>query len=245
MTTRGDMAYKSEFEKKFLKVYKLGVIFLSLPFTLTQRVNQYTITMEIKITELPQHKLALFQTAQYNEDLAEIYLLQDGTLGTDANRVDYKNQVAVKPEEWSMISCTVDCTAGIINAYINGKLCRTIHSEDIGVVDGRYSVGNTICLFGSKVTEETIGADIKNAWFELKTLNDTELLLHYESLLDEEAWQCPKCTVKNPRNSIECSTCGHFNIQTSENELWPCPVCTFLNQGGTSCSVCGSLKTGG
>lgn len=32
MTTRGDMAYKSEFDKKYLKVYRLGLIFLPLPY---------------------------------------------------------------------------------------------------------------------------------------------------------------------------------------------------------------------
>jgi hypothetical protein len=32
MTTRGDMAYKSEFDKKHLKVYRLGLIFLPLPY---------------------------------------------------------------------------------------------------------------------------------------------------------------------------------------------------------------------
>jgi len=244
MTTRGDMAYKAEFDNKYLKVYRLGLIFLQLPFTLNHRINQYTITVEIKLDELPQGKLALFQTAQYNEDLAEIYILPDGTIGIDANRADNKLEVVVKPEEWTVIACTVDCTSGIINAYINGKLCREIHSEDIAVVDGRYSVGSTICLFGSKTADETIGGNIKNAWFELKSLTDTEMLLHHESLVVEESWECPRCTFNNPRNSIECSTCGHFNIQTQEVEFWPCPVCTYLNQGGATCSICGSPKSG-
>ena len=42
--------------------------------TPTQRSNNYTVTMEVMFDELPQKRAALFQTAQFNEDLAEMYL---------------------------------------------------------------------------------------------------------------------------------------------------------------------------
>lgn len=40
MTTRGDCTYKSEFEKKYLKVYRLGLLFLPLPYpTINNKVD--------------------------------------------------------------------------------------------------------------------------------------------------------------------------------------------------------------
>jgi len=245
MTTRGDMAYKSEFDKKYLKVYRLGLMFLPLPLsTPNQRVNQYTVTMEVKFDELPQKKAALFQTAQFNEDPAEIYLLSDGTVGIESSTPEKEKPVQVVPNEWAVIVATVDCTAGLIHTYINGKLCKTIAHEEIGMLNGRYSVGQQVCLLGSKSTDETFGANIKYMWFETRALSDTEIMLLNEDIQDEGAWECLNCTFRNKRNVIECGSCGHFNIQTQDmnHDFWACPVCTYNNQGGEACSICGSAK---
>jgi len=245
MTTRGDLTYKSEFERKYLKVYRLGLLFLPLPFSEpNKRTNQYTVTMEVMFDELPQKRAALFQTAQFNEDLAEAYLLSDGTIGIDNTILSREKLCQITPNEWAVITISVDCHVGIMHTYINGKLCRTITSEDIGLVDGRYSVGNQICAFGSKSTDETFGANIKYLWFDTRALTDSEILLLNEDIQIEGSWECPQCTLKNPRNAIECSTCGHFNILTTEEatDFWPCSVCTLVNQGGQVCSVCGTPK---
>jgi hypothetical protein len=79
----------------------------------------------------------------------------------------------IQPEEWTIVMVTVDCEAGLMHTYINGKLCRTIHSETIAMVDGKYSVGPQICLFGSKVVDETLGSEIKYLWFQNRALTDT------------------------------------------------------------------------
>ncbi len=55
--------------------------------------------------------------------------------------------------------------------------------------------------------------------------NLQEILLLNEDIQIEGSWECANCTCKNPRNAIECSACGHFNIQTSNSEdFWSCPV---------------------
>jgi len=245
MTTRGDMAYKSEFEKKYLKIYRLGLIFLPLPLSQpNKRINQYTVSLEVMFDELPQKKAALFQTAQFNEDAAEVYVLSDGTVGIESSSVEREKNAALVAHEWAVVVITVDCVAGIMNTYINGKLCRTITHEEIGMPDGRYSVGQQICLFGSKSTEETFGANVKYCWFEPRTLSDTEILLFNEDIQEEGSWECPNCTLRNPRNAIECTSCGHFNIHTESmnTDFWSCSICTFNNQGGELCSVCGAAK---
>lgn len=100
--------------------------------------------MEVKFDELPQKKAALFQTAQYNEDPAEAYLLADGTIGIETSTPEREKTAQVVANEWAVITISVDCNAGIMQTYINGKLCRTITSEDIGMPNGRYSVGQQI-----------------------------------------------------------------------------------------------------
>lgn len=136
MTTRGDLAYQSEGDASYLKVYKGSMLFLPLQFSPNgsgKKLNQYTVTMEIQLLEpapsaaassssavasspvlgsaslspslrgldergifdrrttsgVPAaasasapstSKIALLQTARYNEDAAEIYM-QNGLVG--------------------------------------------------------------------------------------------------------------------------------------------------------------------
>ena len=136
MTTRGDLAYQSEGDASYLKVYKGSMLFLPLQFSPNgsgKKLNHCTVTMEIQLLEpapsaaassssavasypvlgsaslspslrgldergifdrrttsgVPAaasssapstSKIALLQTARYNEDAAEIYM-QNGLVG--------------------------------------------------------------------------------------------------------------------------------------------------------------------
>lgn len=56
MTTRGDLAYQSEGDASYLKVYKGSMLFLPLQFSPNgsgKKLNQYTVTMEIQLRLLP------------------------------------------------------------------------------------------------------------------------------------------------------------------------------------------------
>jgi hypothetical protein len=52
--------------------------------------------MEIRIDTLPSNKMAIFQTAQYNEDVAKVYILPDGSVGSDQSIVEKNPPVVVK-----------------------------------------------------------------------------------------------------------------------------------------------------
>lgn len=71
MATRGDIGYKDEYDRKFLKVYRQAMLFLPVPFA-QRKINQYTVTMEIMFEERPESLLAIFNTALYNEKPANV-----------------------------------------------------------------------------------------------------------------------------------------------------------------------------
>jgi hypothetical protein len=75
--------------------------------------------------------------------------------------------------KWQLVTIAVDCLGGIVNIFIDGRVAATVLSEDIGTIDGPFSVGQQICLFGSKNAAETVGANIKNLWFDARTYSQT------------------------------------------------------------------------
>lgn len=75
--------------------------------------------------------------------------------------------------KWVVLSISVDCIAGVINLFLDGKSAGTIISKDIAVIDGPFSVGKQICIFGSKNTAETAGANIKQLWFETRAFSQS------------------------------------------------------------------------
>jgi hypothetical protein len=164
MSVRGDIGYKNELDRKYLKVYRLAMLFLPIPFA-QRKINQYTVTMELMFDERPETLLAIFNTALYNEKPANIYLSPEGKLGLrDAIPRDEGNSLL--PGKWHVVSMAVDTTAGTVMIYIDGKLASTLLSPEIAIPDGNHSVYQQVCLFGSKDVAETLGGNIKSFFFE-------------------------------------------------------------------------------
>ena len=165
MTSRGDYAFKDDHvtNSRYLKVYKLGVLFLPIPFGPNaggKRINRYTVTMHIRL-ELPPHGklLSLIQTGKYIEEKPIVYINAEGGVGYDGCFSSLSN-LFVEQEKWHIVTVTVDTTEGVMNTFIDGKPAATVRSHEIRK-DGRFSLDDQICLFGSKIPEETRGADIK------------------------------------------------------------------------------------
>eukprot|EP01087_Luapelamoeba_hula_P004848 TRINITY_DN1482_c0_g1_i1.p1 TRINITY_DN1482_c0_g1~~TRINITY_DN1482_c0_g1_i1.p1 ORF type:complete len:4317 (-),score=602.49 TRINITY_DN1482_c0_g1_i1:51-13001(-) len=252
MTCRGDIAYKSEYgTAQYLKVYKQSVLFLPIPFVppadhIGKRFNQYTVTMQVMLDELPAQPAmtALFSTGVYNEKPADVYVRWDGKIGTGQVFGEAGNET-VSSGKWQMISISVDCLVGMMNIFIDGRIAAVIATEDIAVIDGILAVSNQICLFGSKKVEETRGANIKALWFDSRAYSQSDAQALFDNVQYEHSWECPQCTLRNPPSVIECSTCGYFNVAAGaasvSSDMWICSQCTFKNPASeVSCSMCGS-----
>lgn len=240
MSVRGDIGYKNEFERKYLKVYRLAMVFLPIPFA-QRKINQYTVTMELMFDERPETLLALFNTALYNEKPANIYLSPEGKLGLrDAFPRDEGNSLL--PGKWHVVSLSVDTTAGTIMIYIDGKLASTLLSPEIAIPDGNFSVYQQVCLFGSKDVAETLGGNIKSFYFEDRVFGPADAQTLYDSLQLEGSWLCESCTFRNPSSSIECSVCGQLNPIKAASQAWTCGMCTYANTSGDICAICEAPK---
>jgi len=245
---RGDIAYKPLFEKKFLKVFKTAMLFIPIPFSpadgIGKNFNQYTVSMELMLDEFPQAPAltAIFNTAMYNEKPANIYVRHDGRVGT-AQMLGEEGNETLTAGKWHLVSISVDCLGGMVNVFVDGRVAATLMSEEIAIVDGPFSVGQQLCLFGSKNAAETLGANIKNLWFDARTYSQTDAQGLYENIQYEGSWECDECTFRNPASTIECQACGKFNIITAASMVWTCSVCTFNNASGDVCAICGSPKS--
>jgi hypothetical protein len=284
-----------------LRVYKLGMLFLPIPFspdpsTKWKKLNQYTITLEMMLDQLPPHRMAFIQTALYNEKLADVYINSDGRIGchdsfpppsaTSSSSTGSTSAAAASTSsstsatsasasasaastwapssvststigsssggdvaklvagKWHVVSIAVDSTAGMLNAFIDGRPAGTFLSQELAMIDGRYGVYKQVCLFGSKDQAETVGANVRMVWFETRPFDLADATNFYDSIQLENSWECFACTYRNPASAVECSVCGQFRLGATGQSVtsWACSSCTYVNERGDTCSICGAPK---
>jgi len=163
MQFRGDMAYKVHLGEKYLKLYRLACLILPIPLRGNggKRINRYSLTMDIKIDELPAPGTlqALFSTAQFCETEALVYINAEGALG-GKGAFGLGSTARMRAGTWHLVTISVDTIEGEAITYIDGQVCATIKSQDF-FKDCKYAIDSKISLFGSNKTEETRGGNIK------------------------------------------------------------------------------------
>ena len=78
----------------------------------------------------------------------------------------------------------------MVHIFIDGRVSATLMSEDIAIIDGPFAAGQQICLFGSKNVAETLGANIKNLWFDARAYSQADAQGLYDNLQYEGSWEC-------------------------------------------------------
>jgi len=118
-----------------------------------QRLNQYTLTMEVRMPKLPQEQTPLMTTVHACDDVGTVYISSNGLLGACGS---YGNLgPKLKVWTWHAISLVVDlCASGAdrLVGYVDGELAfmggqHEEAAKDL-VKDGRFSLGQRFCVFG-------------------------------------------------------------------------------------------------
>jgi len=238
MASSGDIAYKSDgaaSSNKYLKVYRGASLTLPIPFPKNGSgfyLNQYSITMEVKLDEWPEKQLALLQMS----NLGEVTVRHDGLVGADSFGIDKSN--SIKKDRWHIVTISVDCIAGLMTIYLDGKVSATLHSIDLNR-DGKFALNRYLTVFANKDANFTLGANIKLLILETKPLNQNEVTTLFEAIQAESAWTCQNCTYWNKSAVERCQACDAAKpSQLSLDNFWICKACTFQNMKGTNCSVC-------
>eukprot|EP00505_MAST-04D_sp_SCG-Rhode-Island_P004101 Stramenopile-MAST_4_protein_4101 len=81
--------------------------------------------------------------------------------------------------------------------------------------------------------------------FRGEQLNISGTVIEGKPKASSSVWNCPKCTVENPRSSTSCNVCGHSTAAASPSthSVWACGACTVENPASArSCSVCGNAN---
>jgi len=259
MTSRGDYSFKKDMGTTYLKVYRLGVLFLALPFQNNsggRLLNRYSITMEIKLDELPYgNNQALLQTAKWNEDEAEVYINASGGIGYGDSFGNYESPKMVA-NKWHLVTITMDCIEGLLTTYLDGVQIQSCKPPEMAK-DGRFALQDQVCLFGSNVNEETKGCNIRFMYFHNRKLSGQEVWDLYDTKQQESKWQCVVCSLLNLRDVDVCGACETpralveglqsgistllENVVSSGGSTgeWKCQSCTLLNSNSlTTCAIC-------
>lgn len=126
------------------------------------RINQYTITMEVKLPTLPTTQMPLFQTVYPNAEVGTLFVSKLGSFGVSSGKerpVYSPEGVKIVADKWHMISLTVDLLEGEVDKaltlYVDGKAeTLTCQQKDI-TLDGCFSLRSRVCLFGGTNQKET------------------------------------------------------------------------------------------
>jgi Ca2+-binding EF-hand superfamily protein len=243
LTSRGDFAFQNSFGDKFTLVHVGGMLFVLIPFSSEKSpLNEYTITMDISFDSLPESgQIALIQTAKYNQDTSAFYVRSDGQVGVPGHYSMESNVPKIQPKRWYVVSVSVNLHENMVLIYVDGQLCSFFSSEDL-VPNGKYSVSDQLCLFGSKTVSENLGGQIKSLLFDTRSRDQFEIQAIFEMINAEGAWICEGCTYNNSRHSKHCELCSKQKFVFDADLSWACPVCTFINTSGEMCSVCETPK---
>ncbi|MDP8285305.1 MAG: fibronectin type III domain-containing protein, partial [Candidatus Electryonea clarkiae] len=99
-----------------------------------EKVNQYTLVMDIRIPALNQ-SYSIYQTDIYNTDDSECLIDGDGHIGTTATGFSIDS---LEANEWYRFVVSVDL-GGVVNYYLDGQLLQIGEDQEF---DGRFALSS-------------------------------------------------------------------------------------------------------
>ncbi|SPR02027.1 EF-hand domain-containing protein [Plasmodiophora brassicae] len=119
-----DIVYASDSYSTWLRVLRLGSLFLPLPFQGNgggTHLNSYTMTMEILVEQLPSDKTALITIERHSQHPVIVFVNAAGQLGILDSDFAARAPVLLSGSTWHIVTFVVDVPAGTYALYIDGK----------------------------------------------------------------------------------------------------------------------------
>ena len=139
-----------------------------------------------------QAKVPLFSTGSYCDTDANLWVDRRGIIGTSdsAGISGGTGSARLSAGSWSHVTAVVDCAEGDVRTYIDGKLCTVIAADrtmpptsstastsaSLGVIDGPFSIGAQLTLFGTKNIMHCGGGAVRLVTIHPRCFDASEVL---------------------------------------------------------------------
>lgn len=133
-----------------------------------QRLNQYTLILDVQFPSRPARWAALMQTNPSNTDDGDWFINPAGGVGISGV---YGGWVPVG--EWHRLALAVDLVAGTFRSYVDGVPVQTL---TVSGLDGRFSLGPEFLLFADQ-DGENAGGWVNSLQVRPEVLGDATLAL--------------------------------------------------------------------
>lgn len=177
-------------------------------------LNEYTITLDVKLDRLPTESLSLFQANQARPTEGECFISSHGGVGIFG---EYGVKGAeVHPEAWHRVVVTLgpDRPGGIpkMCTYVNGAPCAVVSKGVFETPNARFALSSqTVRLFAScnsklmpgvlvRYVDIRVGAMPKQK--VLETVNANRVFSYWEVQREKGSRALTHCVLSRPRLTL-------------------------------------------
>lgn len=209
-------------------------------------INIYTMSVVMRLTQMPKFRRAIIQTNKQNSDPAEVYVDSEGLITLHQDYSDFKDPTrhrgataaggadspGMTVGKWHVVTLRVDAVDGSIDLFLDGTHVAGLTKGPI-TIDSRLSISRAFALFGSSLRSEmTETVDIKQVHFVTRCIDEMELLELVPKLVPKESfWTCGTCMSINDNDADKCHSCGAaaaVKVKKAVFKPFTCRYCSAL-----------------
>mmetsp|Transcript_40777 Transcript_40777/g.66312 ORF Transcript_40777/g.66312 Transcript_40777/m.66312 type:complete len:735 (+) Transcript_40777:302-2506(+) len=179
-----------------------------------ERINAYTIVMEIKFDSLPRKKKAsddmkdgdmvpteraLLNLNRLEESDAVVSIDSDGAIGIAGV---FDKRVKMVAKKWHFLTIVADCKEGKMTAYIDGMAANTLDAKgpsssvssplaplELDSQDFSVSPDKVLAFFSTDSSKMDCEIDVKRVWLYREAKSETMVGLMNEEFMSRDPWR--------------------------------------------------------
>jgi len=179
-----------------------------------ERINAYTIVMEIKFDSLPRQKKAsddmkdgdmvpteraLLNLNRLEESDAVVSIDSDGAIGIAGV---FDKRVKMVAKKWHFLTIVADCKEGKMTAYIDGMAANTLDAKgpsssvssplaplELDSQDFSVSPDKVLAFFSTDSSKMDCEIDVKRVWLYRDAKSETMVGLMNEEFMSRDPWR--------------------------------------------------------